>query len=295
MKAPMKTSTMLVTGCLLLLSARAARADDPTKQQCVDADTQAQSLRSEGKLSQTREQLQVCANAACPAVVRDDCAQRIDEINRVQPTVVFTAKNGAGQDLVNVKVTVDGQPLTDKLDGHPLTVDPGDHTFVFQTAGEAPVTQHFVLAESEKNRREAITIGKPPAVPSTDHPGGNEANPDNADPNAGKTQRLLGLGLAGVGVAGIGVGTVFGLLASSSWSNAQNECQSTANCTNRSGAESDRSSALTKSTVSTIGFVAGGVLVAGGAVLFFTAPKAHKDISVGLAPALGGAYLSGTF
>ena len=291
----MRSHAVLAVGFISLLTSGLAFADDPTKQQCVDADTQAQSLRTEGKLSATREQLQICANAVCPSVVRDDCAQRIDEINRVQPTVVFSAKSGAGRDLVDVKVTMDGQPLTNKLDGRPLAVDPGDHAFVFEVPGETPVTQHFVLAESEKNRREAITIGKAPAVPLTDRPGANEANPDSGDPNAGKTQRILGLGVAGVGVAGVAVGAVFGLLASSSWSNAQSECQSTASCTNRSGAESDRSSALTKSTVSTIGFIAGGALVAGGAVLFFTAPKAHQDITVGIAPAPGGAFLRGTF
>ena len=31
------------------------------------------------------------------------------------------------------------------------------------------------------------------------------------------------------------------------------------------------------------------------AVLFFTAPKAHQDITVGIAPAPGGAFLRGTF
>jgi hypothetical protein len=290
----MKAHAIFALGFASLLTSHLAFADDPTKQQCVDADTEAQSLRTDGKLSATRAQLLICASAACPAVVRDDCAQRIDEINRVQPTVVFSAKNGAGRDLVNVHVTVDGKPLTDKLDGHPLTIDPGDHAFVFQIPGEAPITQHFVLAESEKNRRESITIGKPPPVPTTDHAAGNEANPDD-DPSRGKTQRILGLGAAGVGVAGVAVGAVFGLLASGSWSNAQSECKTTDSCANRAGATSDRSSALTQSTVSTIGFIGGGVLIAGGLVLFVTAPKAHKEITVGLAPTLGGAVVQGTF
>jgi hypothetical protein len=290
----MKTRAIVALGFASLLTSQLAFADDPTKQQCVDADTQAQSLRSDGKLSATREQLLICANAACPQVVRDDCAQRIDEINRVQPTIVFSAKNGAGQDLVNVKVTVDGKPLADKLDGHPLTVDPGDHTFVFETPGEAPITQHFVLAESEKNRREAITIGKPPAVPLTDHPGGNEANLGSGDPNAGKTQRILGLGAAGVGVVGAAVGAVFGLLASSNWSSAQSDCPSAVSC-KQPQAGNERSSALTDSTVSTIAFMGGGVLIAGGAVLFFTAPKPNNAVTVGVAPTLGGAVLSGTF
>jgi hypothetical protein len=283
----MKTRMILVVGLASLLTSQFAFADDPTKQQCAEADSKAQTLRTDGKLSATREQLQICSNAACPALIRDDCAQRIDEVNRVQPTIVLSAKSGAGQDLVDVKVTIDGQPFTDKLDGRQLAIDPGDHEFVFTSPGEDPITRHIVIRESEKARAETVTIGKPPVIPTRDQNG-------PVDPNAGRTQRYLGLGAAGVGVVGVVVGAVFGLSASSSWSNAQKECPSANNCSQPQAGD-DRSNALSKSTVSTIGFIAGGVLIAGGAVLFFTAPKPRKDVSVGIAPGPGGGYLTGTF
>ncbi len=49
--------------------------------------------------------------------------------------IVFEAKDGAGNDLVAVTVTMDGQRVTDKLDGLPLQLDPGEHRFTFESEG----------------------------------------------------------------------------------------------------------------------------------------------------------------
>jgi hypothetical protein len=57
-------------------------------------------------------------------MVRDDCTQRLDELNRQLPTIVFDGKDAAGGDVIAVSVTVDGRLLTERLDGAPLEVDP---------------------------------------------------------------------------------------------------------------------------------------------------------------------------
>ena len=65
-----------------------------------------------------------------------------------------------------MKVTMDGEVLTDHLDGNPLTVNPGSHEFTFATAGQPPVTQTFIVHASETGRRETIVVGPPaPALP----------------------------------------------------------------------------------------------------------------------------------
>jgi hypothetical protein len=56
---------------------------------------------------------------------------------------------------------MDGQPLTDRLTGQALAVDPGDHTFTFTAEGLPSVTRRVVIHESEKGRRESIMIGTP--------------------------------------------------------------------------------------------------------------------------------------
>jgi hypothetical protein len=132
---------------------------DVTKDQCVDANTKAQSLRRSRKLVAARAQLAICADPRCPAMVRDDCTQRVDELEKVQPTIVFDAKDGAGNDLSDVRVSMDGKPFVGKLDGTALAVDPGPHAFTFEVTGQPIVTRGFVLKEGEKLRRERIVIG----------------------------------------------------------------------------------------------------------------------------------------
>ena len=131
------------------------------------------------------------------------------------------------------------------------------------------------------------------------------------DPNVGAGQRMTGIIVGGVGVAGVAVGAIFGLLASGAKSDAKSACESgapgtfsypnTCNPGNKSQVDDKNGSAKSNATISTIGFIAGGVLVAGGAVLYFTAPKAYgkEAARLHLAPAVGpglaGAFLGGSF
>lgn len=302
---------LLAAAVGIVASAGLARADI-TKDQCIDANTQAQSLRRDDKLAASRAQLLRCSDPKCPGIIRDDCTQRLDELERVQPTIVFDAKDGDDHDLVAVQVTVDGQPLTNSLDGKPLRVDPGAHTFVFTVAGQTPVTQTFVIREGEKDRHEKIVVGAPsapapsaaatPASAAGAAPTALPATPPEPPPSSGLgTQRLLGIGVAGMGVIGVGIGSVFGLLASSAWSKAKDACGGdTSHCTDTASADSYKSTTNADGTVSTIAFIAGGVLVAGGAVLFLTG-KPHESgaAAVSIAPAWspgqGGVSVRGTF
>jgi hypothetical protein len=235
-----------------------------TKQQCIDADTQAQSLRREEKLIAARAQLKTCTDSACPALVRDDCAQRLDELDKLQPSLVFDVKDAQGRDLTNVKVTVDGQALVDNLSGAAIPVDPGTRSFTFEVKGEEPVTRQLVLHEGDKARHEKVVIGKvapPPEVATSD----------------GSGQRTAGVLLGVFGVVGIGVGAVFGGLAASKWSTAQSDCMSHQSCMDYTQAQGEETNAKTLAGVSTVGFVAGGVLAAGGIVLYVLAPSKSKE------------------
>src|ERR1019366_8465548 len=103
-------------------------------------------------------------------MVRDACTKRLDELEKAQPTIIFRAKDASGQDVSAVKVTVDGRPLADKLDGTALPVDPGDHVFTFTTADQPPVTKTFVIGSGEKERREPVIFGGAPASPTPAQP-----------------------------------------------------------------------------------------------------------------------------
>src|SRR5260221_6978808 len=105
---------------LALLTPRASRADEVAT--CVKAAEQAQSLRDEGKYRKAGEQLLVCSRDVCPGVVRKDCVQGLTELDGSMPTIVITARGGAGRDVVEVKVTLDGARLTERLDGKPIAI-----------------------------------------------------------------------------------------------------------------------------------------------------------------------------
>ena len=268
---------------------------DMTKDQCVDANSKAQDLRRDGKLSAAREQLRACSSPSCPAVVSDDCTRRLDDVEKAQPTIVFDAKDGSGRDVSAVKVSVDGRSIAERLDGSPLQVDPGEHTFVFTTPEKASVTQTFVIKEAEKERRERIVLASPsaPAAPLAPSPDGalSSTPPPGGEAPAGGlgTQRILGLVAGGVGVAGIAVGSVFGVMTLSEGSQQQTACASSTNCPHPTQAASDHSTGETDRTLSTVGFIAGGVLLAGGAVLFFTArhPESTAAARLVFVPSVG--------
>ncbi|HWP05281.1 MAG TPA: hypothetical protein VNN72_06040, partial [Polyangiaceae bacterium] len=107
-----------------------------------------------------------------------------------------------------------------------------------------------------------------------------------ADENPGGTQRIIGLVLAGGGLVGIGLGTYFGLRAIDKEKQADEKCSPTL-CQEAADFESS-DQAHSAATGSTISFIAGGALVAAGAVVFFTAPS--KSSSVGLSPVVGPGF-----
>jgi hypothetical protein len=286
-----------------------------TKQQCIDADADAQSLRMAGQLREARERLSTCASAECPQMVRDDCNQRMDEVQRATPTIVFSAKDASGQDVVDVKVTVDGQPFADRLDGTALAANPGPHKYVFHFATGADVERSLVLREGEKDRREtivaapaaatAVPVVPPegsavPATPSPSTPVGSPATEQPAPAGMSK-RRLVGWVVGGVGVAGVLVGGVAGLLSFTSWNASKNDCTASTvgKCPNHAQAVLDHDTAVSDATVSTVAFGVGLAALAAGAVILFTAPAEPAATSLQVTPlvgpASGGLLVRGAF
>ena len=111
----------------------AARADDVDV--CASASEKGQELRDQAKLTAARELFVTCAAARCPAIVQKDCATWLAAVDEALPSVAIHARDGAGRDLTEVRVTVDGSTLIEKLDGRARSLDPGAHTFVFEAAG----------------------------------------------------------------------------------------------------------------------------------------------------------------
>jgi hypothetical protein len=263
-------TSMLATACFLVVlgpPARVAGADDGGVDRCVGADTAAQSLRREGKFAAARAELATCVDARCPALVRDDCNQRLDELERAQPTVVFDAKDEQGHDLSDVTIEIDGRAFVQRLDGIAVEVDPGEHTFMFEAKGRLPkLTRKFVLREGEKARRETILFGEgaPPiaAARSRSVPARSEAAPLG-------TQRVVALAALGVGLVGIGTGVAFAVQAKAKANDADVYCPTRA-CADDAALRMNHD-ARVAGNVATVAFAAGAAGIAGAVVLWLTA------------------------
>ena len=272
-----------------------AAAAGPTKDECIDTNEGAQALLRTGKLLAAKRKLLVCVAPSCPGPVRDDCSQRLNDVEAKTPTMVFEVRSDADRDLSAVRVTMDGEPLVDRLDGTAIPVDPGEHRFAFHADGFAEEQRTLVIHEGDKNRREHVVLvgSPPPAAPMPPSPTVPQPPPAAPAPasDEGRTQRSVALGLGGGGVVGLIVGGVFALVAESTYTHAFNdECNHMTNGCHGSGV-SDGQSAFSQATVADVGFVAGAVLLGAGAVLYLTAPKA-TEVAVSPTVSASGAGLS---
>jgi len=249
------------------LWAPAVFADD--MQACSDAYTQAQVSRKDRKLLDAREQLRTCSQMSCPGFIHKDCAQWLDEVQASLPSVVAVAQDDAGTNLVDVAVSLDGKALASSLDGRAIEVDPGPHTFTFVTTDGVKAETQVLVVEAERDKRVVVTIHRPRAIapPAAVVP---EARP------GGSTWRTVGWILGGAGVVGLGVAAAFGVSAMEDKSNA--DCVSTgAKMVCKPGTVPGiKSAALT----SDVAWVAGGVLVAGGAGLLLFAPRSGAALKI---------------
>jgi hypothetical protein len=268
MRIWIRTTTILALVTALLVTTR-ARAGDPTTMDCLSASEKSIALRAEHKLRSARAQVLVCASTNCPTDIRKECARRVDEVNLAIPTIVFGAKDPMGNDLTAVRMTMDGEAITDKLEGTAISLDPGVHTFTFEAAGQPLLTKQMVVRQGEKERREIVQIGNlpapPPVAPVVVAVPVPPPPPPPAEP-LGKT-RVAALAVGVVGVVGLGVGAAFGGLSSSKNKDAKAVCPSSG-CPTQQGVDL-WSTARLYGNVSTAAVVGGGVALAGGLVLWF--------------------------
>jgi hypothetical protein len=246
-----------------------ARADDESAK-CNPAYEEADALIKAGgdKLLDARAKLLVCARPACKPWMVKECTTSLAEVSARIPSVVFSAKDSRGNEIVEVTVTTGERSLTSRLDGKAIELGPGERTFTFVRADGSRAVVTAVVKEGEKAQRVTATFegsesGTSAATPATPAHGGE-------DGESGSSVRTVGWVVAGAGVVGLGVGTFFGIKAIGSTGDAN--CDEKNTC--EKGPLADARSAA---TVSTIGFIAGGVLLAGGVSLILLAPSRSKS------------------
>jgi hypothetical protein len=213
----MLTSRSMIRASVLAISllsmARTASAAPPTKEECVDAHGKGQDAREAGQLGRAGKLFLTCAQAACPDLVRSDCARFADELERMQPTVTFAARDGAQHDLPDTQVFVDGVQVASSLgDGKAQNVDPGKHEVRF-VHGADQTTVTVVVAQGEKGRAIVGTFAGPATAPAAPAAAAPAAPTPPPVPEAPKLERPGGpLVLVGLGAAAVAAGgAMFGI------------------------------------------------------------------------------------
>ncbi len=182
-----------------------------------------------------------------------------------------------------IEVKRDGEPV--KNFGEAVIVDPGTYAVTATAPGYLPwemkvdVGSNGAVSNMTVGPLETDVAGVPVAASSVGR-GVPFWTP----------MRVAGAFTGGVGLVGIGVGTGFGLIAQSSLddSNGNNHCDSRNTC-DAMGLQL-RSDAQSAALFSTVAFVAGGALVAGGAAMFFLSPRTKSDSAAYVLPAVGPGF-----
>ena len=209
------------------------------------------------------------------ALARENASRLEPLLSRV---VVRVSPNA---DVRGLAVKRDGVEIGRALWGEAVPVDPGVHS----VSASAPGSKDWQTSIEVPAKSGAQTVTVPrlepaPVTPAASSPAAaapaastSAPPPESTATDRGRTQRMVGLGVAGAGVVGVVLGAVFGLDAKAKLddSNGPGHCDANDAC-DAYGLQK-RSDAKSSALVSTVSFVAGGVALAGGAALWFTAPK----------------------
>jgi hypothetical protein len=200
-----------------------------------------------------------------------------------------------------IEVTRDGTTVSQASWGVALPIDSGAHTIEAAAPGRKPFKTAVSIAKDgdkaevvvpklDAEDKAPVAATTAPAAATTTTP------PPGADQNDGSGQRTLGFIVAGVGVAGVAVGAVTGLMAMNKNNESKDKCPSAGACADQTGVDAN-DSAKTLGLVSTIGFIAGGVGLAAGAFLIFTAGPSKTGVHVvpTAGPKNAGLSLGGAF
>lgn len=245
----------------------------------------------EGKLASAWSEF----NDALQLAQRDDRQDRVafakEHIAAIEPRLSrLKIELSPIGDQPDLEVRLDGKVVGRPAFGVAMPVDPGPHEVGASAPGKHPWQTTVVAAEGPASV--AVVIPALTDAPETMTPGAAPASGARTDrpPSDGKAQRIVAYALGGVGVVGLAVGSVFGMKAIS-----KNQESNDKGCTDNHcspDAAEIRRDAQAAGTASTVAFVIGGAALAGGVVLFLTAPKSRTSAAtarVGAAP--GAAWL----
>ncbi len=233
------------------------------------------------KLGRTASAWAEFKSAAAEAQRLNDSARKATALERAAALEPKLSRLWLQADDPSVSVSRNGVPVNAGVLGNAIPVDPGSH----ELEASAPGKVTWKDTVDVKGEGATVEVRIPPLADSGDGatsppPSTQDSSPPPAmSAETGSTQRTVAWVSGGVGVAGVVTGTVFGLLASSSWSKAQDGCDDGAfECT--ADAIDKEDSARTQANVATVAFIVGGVGLGLSTVLFLTDGPESPEVAL---------------
>lgn len=172
-------------------------------------------------------------------------------------------------------VSRDDEPIDAAVWGTAVPIDPGSHVVVAKAPGKKDWQLRVDITEAQATVVDVPALEDASSANPTPETGPSSS--PRAPPSEGlETTRVLALAAGGVGVVALGVGTFFGLSAISSSDDAKPHCELPRPCDDTGHALRD--DARSQADISTVSFIAGGVLVVGAAVLWFVLPSSSARV-----------------
>lgn len=224
-----------------------------------------------------REQLPATAPPAFKQAQTDAKA----DLETIEPRIgsLRISLVGAGATTAGkVTVKMDDQPVSAALIGVHRPVDPGKHVVSAFVVGRGPVTQEVSLNDGEKKEIE-LSIESPVSLVEEEKKFDPPPQQPPPPPTRTSPLRIAGIASMGVGVAGLVVGGVFLGLKSSKQTEADEAfaaCKvNTGGCSvaEQKAVGTLDQAAAARGTIGIASLVGGGVLAAGGVVLFILGGK----------------------
>lgn len=195
---------------------------------------------------------------------------RVSALEPRAPTLEI--RNGPASQALELQITVGGVPLSRADLGRRVPRDAGRYEIRFSAPGYEPFVTHIDLKNAD-----AVAINVPRLVPlATSLAARGAPLADPAEPTSGSTQRTVAWVAGGAGAALLATAGVFAGLAASKNRDSKENCDQTS--PNRCGPQGVglRDDARSLANVATIATALGGVGLASGLVLFFSAPEGES-------------------
>jgi hypothetical protein len=235
------------------------------------------------------------ARAEGNAMFRKETERRLTELEGRMPrlTIVVSPAAPPGTEVLRNGVLLGKVSL-----GSALPADPGKHQITARAPDREARTFEVTLADGDNQRVEvapgdaaaASAAGNAPPAPA---PVVGASEPESSAPLAdsgsdrGNVQRYIGIGLGGLGVVAFGVAAGTWLAAGAKHEEALDHCPGSV-CDDE--ARTLQSDAIDLVKLTNVAAITGSVLLAGGAVVYLTAPRGQKASALRARPLVGPSF-----